>query len=188
MLQSRASTQVNLLDLPAGARTHAQHSLSALQRCLYTDSQGWVCRDEQAPPSHRPHTALTPPRGRARPAPPRSSPLPSTSGSGAAVRGSARGGPGPASGGAGSAVAKMSRGSIEIPLRDTDEASRARGGGGEGQGGRSVPGSELPPVVVPRARGASVAGSPAVCPAAFPPRFGLSGVLVFHRQGRGATL
>lgn len=128
---------------------------------------------------HRPHTAP----GRAR-----SAPFPSTSGSGAAVRGSARGGPGPASGGSGSAVAKMSRGSIEIPLRDTDEASRARGGGGAGRGGRSVPGrgqAPLPPVVVPRARGAGVArsrGRRCVCPAAFAAALLCQGLLVFLKQ------
>lgn len=43
-----------------------------------------------------------------------------------------------------SGVAIMSRGSIEIPLRDTDEASRGLGGGGaawsrgEGREGRAV--------------------------------------------------
>lgn len=78
------------------------------------------------------------PRTAPGPGPTRSAPFPSTSGSGAAVRGSARGGPGPESGGSGSAVAKMSRGSIEIPLRDTDEASRARGGRAIRAGARAV--------------------------------------------------
>lgn len=63
--------------------------------------------------------------------------------------------PRPGCGGSGSAVAEMSRGSIEIPLRDTDEASRARGGAGRAIRPRVRPGPRLCPGL-----GARVAPSP----------------------------
>lgn len=130
-----------------------------------------------------PHTALW--AGPLRPAP-----FPSTSGSGAAVRGSARGGPGPASGGSGSAVAKMSRGSIEIPLRDTDEVSRARGGGREGDPCRGAGGRCCCPWLCPGlgarvSLAAPVPGSPVCVRPNSRRALVCQGFLVFLRQHIG---